>query len=150
MEHTTNLTLIEIEHDGTLPHIIELAELPRSMVEAMLGVYEKTGFNPPWIGYIAVNNSQIVGTCAFKSSPVDGRVEIAYFTFPGYEGKGIATAMATELVRIAGQENDVLIVFAQTLPEENASTVILKKLGFRFVGPVEHPEDGTVWEWELH
>lgn len=39
--------------------------------------------------------------------------------------------------------------FSQTLPEENASTSILKKLGFRLVGTVEHPEDGPVWEWEL-
>jgi hypothetical protein len=42
------------------------------------------------------------------------------------------------------------MVFAQTLPEENASTAILKKLGFTLVGSVQHPDDGTVWEWELH
>jgi hypothetical protein len=40
-------------------------------------------------------------------------------------------------------------VAAQTLPEENASTSILKKLKFSFVGSVEHPEDGLVWEWQL-
>jgi len=35
------------------------------------------------------------------------------------------------------------------LPEENASTSVLKKLRFRLVGTVEHPEDGLVWEWQL-
>ena len=42
-----------------------------------------------------------------------------------------------------------MTVFAQTLPEESASTSILRKLGFRLLGRVEHPEDGPVWEWEL-
>ena len=91
-----------------------------------------------------------MGACGFKSSPVAGRVEIAYGTFPGHEGRGFATTMARELVQISRQEDTSLTVTAQTLPEENASTSILKKLGFTLVGPVEHPEDGTVWEWELH
>jgi len=34
-------------------------------------------------------------------------------------------------------------------PEENASTSVLKKLRFRLVGAVQHPEDGLVWEWQL-
>ncbi len=59
------------------------------------------------------------------------------------------TAIASELVRIAHEEDRGLTVFAQTLPEENASTSILKKLGFARLGSVEHPEDGTVWEWQL-
>jgi hypothetical protein len=40
-------------------------------------------------------------------------------------------------------------VTAQTLPEENPSTSVLRKLNFRMVGSVEHPEDGLVWEWQL-
>ena len=68
---------------------------------------------------------------------------------PGFEGRGIATAMVKELVRIARQKRKTLTIFAQTLPEENASTTILKRLGFRFTRSVDHLEDGTVWEWEL-
>jgi RimJ/RimL family protein N-acetyltransferase len=75
-------------------------------------------------------------------------VEIAYFTFPGNEGRGIATRMASELVAIARQ-NGVRAVKAQTLPRENASTRILEKLGFSKAGSVRHPEDGEVWEWRL-
>ncbi len=85
----------------------------------------------------------------FKSAPVDGRLEIAYGTLPGHEGKGVATTMAKALVEMVDQEGADLTVFAQTLPEGNASTSILKKLGFTLAGTVEHPEDGTVWEWEL-
>ena len=27
-------------------------------------------------------------------------------------------------------------------------TAILQKLGFALQGPVQHPEDGVVWEWQ--
>jgi RimJ/RimL family protein N-acetyltransferase len=59
----------------------------------------------PVLAYVAVKDGRPLGTCGFMSPPVDGRVEIAYFTFPGNEGQGIATAMATELVKIAEQPN---------------------------------------------
>lgn len=94
-------------------------------------------------------DSVCVGTCAFKSAPRANRVEIAYFTFPGFERRGFATQMAQLLVRIAAKTQPGIAVVSQTLAEENASTVILKKLGFTFDGPREHPEDGQVWEWWL-
>jgi [ribosomal protein S5]-alanine N-acetyltransferase len=143
------MTLIEIQQNGKLPEAIKFDDHLRMVVEMTVRHFEKVGFVPPWVGYVAVENSLPVGTCAFKSPPVEGRVEIAYGTMPGFERRGIATAMARELVRIARQEDECLTVFAQTLPEENASTSILKKLGFRLVGAIEHPEDGQVWEWEL-
>ena len=145
----SDMKLIEIGQAGQLPEAIKLDDHLRMVVEMTMQHFEKVGFVPPWVGYIAVQNDVPVGTCAFKSPPVDGRVEIAYGTMPGFEGKGIATAMANELLRIARQEEAGLTVFAQTLPEENASTAILKKLGFRLVGTVKHPQDGPVWEWEL-
>lgn len=119
------------------------------VVEAMTRLYRAVGYVPPWVGYLAVEDGACVGTCAFKSPPQDGRVEIAYFTFPGHESRGVATRMASELIRLALGEMPSLTVAAQTLPEENASTSVLKKLRFRLVGSVEHPEDGPVWEWQL-
>jgi RimJ/RimL family protein N-acetyltransferase len=110
-------------------------------------MYRASGFEPPWIGYLAVEDGVCVGTCAFKSAPRDGRVEIAYFTFPRDQGRGVATRMATELVRLAREADPSVAVAAQTLPEESASTTILRKLGFRLVGEAKHPVDGRVWEW---
>ena len=57
--------------------------------------------------------------------------------------------MASELIRLALDKMPTVTVAAQTLPEENASTAVLRKLRFRLVGSVEHPEDGLVWEWQL-
>jgi [ribosomal protein S5]-alanine N-acetyltransferase len=143
------MNLIEIGEAGELAETSDEDGLVRAVAESMAGVYRTNGFVRPWIGYLAVEGQTPVGTCGFKSPPQAGRVEIAYFTFPGQEGRGVATAMAGELVHLAQQTDADLVVFAQTLPEENASTAVLKKLGFRLLGPVQHPEDGTVWEWEL-
>lgn len=71
------------------------------------------------------------------------------FTFPGHEGKGIATAMATELVNLAVRHEPAVSVTAQTLPEHNASHRILEKLGFCHADTLDHPDEGTVWEWHL-
>jgi RimJ/RimL family protein N-acetyltransferase len=76
-------------------------------------------------------------------------VEIAYFTAPEFEGHGHATQTARALIAIAQQADPALLIAAQTLPEENASTTILRKLGFRLLGSIHHPEDGEIWEWRL-
>ncbi len=75
------------------------------------------------------------------------RVEIAYNTFPPFEGRGIATGMVSELLLRAGLADLGIELFAQTLAQANASNAILRKLGFEFGGALEHPEEGVLWEW---
>ena len=65
------------------------------------------------------------------------------------EGRGHATQTARALIAIARQAGPTLLIAAQTLSEENASTTILRKPGFRLLGSVHHPEDGEIWEWRL-
>ena len=106
---------------------------------------------PHWGGYLVVDaeSGELVGSCAFKSPPTrDGVVEIAYFTYPGSEGRGYATEMAKELLRLASRSADVRRVIAHTQPAAEASTRVLQKAGMRFVGEVMDPEDGCVWQWE--
>ncbi len=143
------MRLIEIGDNGKLSEDVERNDFLREVIQATVGHYRRTGFVPPWTGYVGLDDGVPVGVCGYKSKPVDGRVEIAYGTAPAHEGKGVATALASELVKLARGENASLAVFAQTLPEENASTSILKKLGFQMMRTVDHPEDGLVWEWEL-
>lgn len=145
-----NMLLIPINHDGTVDGCeTPLPDLATAVCEATANLYQSVGFTPPWIGYLALADGQLVGTCGFKSAPRDGRVEIAYVTFPPFEGRGVATAMGTALLSISREQPCAVEVAAQTLPERNASHRILEKLGFRWLEAVEHPEDGTVWEWRL-
>jgi RimJ/RimL family protein N-acetyltransferase len=127
-------------------------EPPAAAREALAGtamLYREAGFEPPWISYLAIVDGTCIGICAFKSAPRDGRVEVAYFTFPGHEGRGLATRMCGELVTLARTAEPGVTITAQTLPERNASTRVLEKCGFRWQSELEHPEDGRVWEWWL-
>jgi RimJ/RimL family protein N-acetyltransferase len=143
------LELVPIEQDGTpRAYAGELGEHARDGLGATVGFYRATGFEEPWISYLAVVDTVAVGICSFKSRPIDGRVEIGYFTLPGHEGRGVATAMAAELVSIAAAHDPGVVVTAQTLCDRNASHRVLEKVGFRAVGTVDHPEDGIVLEWQ--
>jgi ribosomal-protein-alanine N-acetyltransferase len=142
------LELIAITENGEMiKPTLSMPPLAAEIVKATTQLYQAVGYELPWIGYLAFENGTCVGSCGFKSPPQNNRVEIAYFTFPGHESRGVATRMASELIRLARDKMPALTVAAQTLPEENASTSVLKKLQFRLVGTVEHPEDGLVWEW---
>lgn len=104
-----------------------------------------------WGGYFVVDarTREVVGSCAFKGPPTDDKtVELAYFTYPEFEGRGYATSMATKLVELARGSTDVRRVIAHTLPQANASTCVLEKVGMQFVGEVVDAEDGDVWQWQ--
>lgn len=141
--------LIEIDAEGR-PAIAAapLPDVAREVCAMHAAIHRAVGFVRPWIGYLHLRDGAWVGAGSFKSPPRDGTVEIAYFTFPGWEGRGVATATAAELLRIARAARPVPRITARTLRETNASTRILTTLGFRCVGTVVDPDDGPVWEWE--
>ncbi|WP_171088953.1 GNAT family N-acetyltransferase [Usitatibacter rugosus] len=112
-------------------------------------LYGRVGFQPPWICYLAFEAERCVGTCGFTSPPRDNRIEIAYYTFPENESRGVATRMASGLIEIARESSPDLVITAHTLPKHGASTAVLRKLGFAHVATTEHPEDGTIWVWQL-
>jgi len=91
----------------------------------------------------------VIGTAAFKGPPdADGVVEIAYGIVPAKEKHGFATEAAAALVAFAFDEPAVRTIRAHTLPAPNASTRVLKKCLFSYIGEVDDPEDGRVWRWE--
>lgn len=143
------LELVPISLYDTSSIDFSQSEIVCLVCETTRQMYDQTGYDPPWIGYLAIDNGRAMGTCAFKSAPENGRVEIAYFTFPDCEGRGVATAMVGLLLQIVVQSQTDVVVFAQTLRIENASMKVLTKHGFQKVRSLEHPEDGPIWEWEL-
>lgn len=105
-----------------------------------------------WDGYFVVDTHthEVVGSCAFKGAPTaDGTVEVGYFTYPGFEGKGYATAMVRKLMDLASSCPAIQRIIAHTLPENNASTRVLEKVGMRFNGEIMDPDDGRVWLWQM-
>jgi RimJ/RimL family protein N-acetyltransferase len=107
---------------------------------------------PTWEWYFVGDGrtGDLVGSCAFKAPPADdGTVEIAYFTYPSFEGLGYATAMALRLIELASMSPAVRRVIAHTLPDAGASTRVLDKAGMTFTESVVDPEDGDVWRWQI-
>ena len=133
-------------------HGIRLHEVAQSVAQHSLEFMRTFSLETPahWFGYFAIEGEtqQMVGTCSFKGPPDGGVLEIAYFTFPGFEGRGIGTEMARFLLERARTLTGITAVIAHTLPERNASTRILEKLGMSF-SREDIEDDVTVWRWEL-
>ena len=110
-------------------------------------LYGRVGYEPPWVGYVAADEGHAVGGGAFVGPPVNGIVEIAYFTLAEFSGRGYATQTATALLAIARRAVPEIICRALTLPHANVSTRILRRLGFTQSGISHDADAGEVWEW---
>lgn len=128
----------------------EFVEHPdcRDILCQSIEFYEKVGYTSPWTGYFAQMEGELVGSAGFKGAPKDGKVEIAYGTFPQFRQQGIGTEICRQLVLLALNTAPSIRILARTLPEENHSVKILRKNGFELLGTVWDEEDGNVWEWE--
>ena len=138
--------------DFATQHGVRLHEVAQTVAQDSLAFMKTFPLetSPEWFGHLVIEgeSQQMVGICSLKGPAVEGTVEIAYYTFPGFEGRGIGTAMARFTLARAIVLQDVRRVTAHTAPEHNASTRILEKIGMRFV--CEEMEDGVaVWLWEI-
>jgi ribosomal-protein-alanine N-acetyltransferase len=119
----------------------------REILEQTCALLTRDPRPAPWGSYVVHLDGRPIGVGAFKSAPTSkGEVEIAYMTFPAYEGRGHAAATIAALVRIAEAAGATPI--AHTLPEENPSNKALRRNDFVYAGEVDDPEDGLVWRWE--
>src|SRR3546814_9522505 len=96
----------------------ELSPDAREVLDGTVQLYAAEGFAPPWIGYLALAGGDVVGSCAFKAPPKDEHVEIACYSFPENEGRGVATAMAQKLIDLVLHHDPSLIISAQTPSHE--------------------------------
>jgi len=106
----------------------------------------------PWrdgFGIVQLKEQRLIGLCSFVGPPdAEGVAEIAYFIAPDFEGQGFATEAAKLLATHARASGQMQRLRAHTLPEENASTRVLKKCGFEYCTELVDPVDGRIWRWE--
>jgi RimJ/RimL family protein N-acetyltransferase len=121
----------------------------QEVILATIDLYKNKGFYMPWVGYLVIDSNVVVGAAGFNGRPENNGVEISYYTFQEYEGKGYATLACKELIKIAKLQNPSLVICAKTVPEENASTRILKNNGFVYSRVVQDHEIGDAWFWKL-
>jgi len=101
-----------------------------------------------WLHFFLDSEGRLVGSGGFVGPPDDGVVELGYEIAPEFRRNGYATAAARAMVDKARASGAVHTVIAHTLANENPSTSVLRRLGFRFAGEVPDEEAGTVWRWE--
>jgi RimJ/RimL family protein N-acetyltransferase len=147
MTHNFRLEVIEIQHSYLEEKYA--SNVCQEVILATMDLYKIKGFYRPWVGYLVIDSNVIVGAAGFNGRPENNVVEISYYTFKEYEGKGYAALACKELIRIANYQNPGLIICAKTAPEENASTRILRKNGFIYRKIVQDHEIGDAWLWEL-
>lgn len=133
-------------------HLVE-GYLPfEGVLQYTLNVMQTSQIWYPWLPYLLILRPEqaVVGIGGFKSVPDSKRtVEIGYSVGPSYQGRGLATAAARQLIEIAFAYDLVDCVCAHTLAETNASTRVLAKCGMSKVSELIDPEDGKVWRWEI-
>ena len=123
--------------------------------EVMQPSYEYLKAHPKalgWWTYLFIHKADrmLIGLGGFKG-PVnaEGVVEIGYAIAPAYRRRGLAVEASHGMIQYAFSHPGVKRVLAHTLPEWNASTGVLKKVGMELVGTVQDPEDGEIWRWSL-
>ena len=111
--------------------------------------YSRTVYEPPWVGYLALDCATVVGTGGFAGPPEDNRVEIAYGTLPEYERRGYAGRTAQALIAIAYAALPGVEIYAKTLPEDGPSPRVLRRLGLRLIGTAIDHDIGIACAWLL-
>ena len=105
-----------------------------------------------WWTYFPVHkqDNKLIGSGGYKGKPTaDGTVEIGYEIALDYRNRGLATEMTKGLIENAFRDERVRLIVAHTLGQDNASTKVLKKCGFKKVEEINDPDDGLIWKWEL-
>lgn len=154
-----NIHLLEAAVDGnsylekilkvTVPPIwseFGIDEMKFSLTKILSDSAEKN-----WWAYFVIlkEENKLIGTCGYKGKPgPQGIVEIGYEIIKEYRNRGLATETAQALIDNAFTDPRVKTVMAHTLPEANASTKVLSKIGFVKIDEIYFPEDGFIWEWK--
>lgn len=105
----------------------------------------------PWLYRVAVlrETGGVVGRIGFHAPPDSaGAVEIGYSVAPAYRRQGLATEMATGLIRW-GAEQGAATCVASVRPDNTASLAIIRRLGFERTGEQMDDIDGLEWVFEL-
>jgi RimJ/RimL family protein N-acetyltransferase len=105
-----------------------------------------------WWTYLFIHEAdqKLIGLGGYKGPPTeDGSVELGYAIAPAYRQKGLATEAARGMLEYAFSNPAVKRVVAHTLPEPNASTRVLERIGMKHLGAIEDPQDGVIWRWRV-
>ena len=139
------LRLIEIGRDGSPERCPgDMPPAARDVVEGTVALYDAVGYRPPWVGYLADRDGEVVGACAFLSPPVDGQVELRCESFPEFRARGVGSEMTRQMVKLARAAEPGIEIHAHSEPCEDHTSRKLREFGFTRI-----PSEGEQWRWRL-
>lgn len=94
---------------------------------------------PLGLGFFAlVDADGIQGNVFLAPAPFAPGLELGYHLRPGARGRGLATRAARRLLAEAFRDPELKEVYAAVLVDNLRSALVLARLGFVELGPVEH------------
>ena len=111
---------------------VRTPEQTREYHQQMLDHWQQHGFGL-WIA-CDLETGRFAGRGGLRHTEFDGRdeVEVAYTLAREFWGRGLATEMAAESVRVAFEELRLADLVCYTLTTHLASRRVMEKVGFRF------------------
>jgi [ribosomal protein S5]-alanine N-acetyltransferase len=108
------------------------------VLDLLVSNWETDGFGY-WLARERASGG-FAGRGGLRRVRLEGRpeVEVGYALMPAYWGRGLATELARESVRVAFAELGVRELVCFTLPINRASQQVMQRAGFRYAGD-------TVW-----
>ncbi len=148
------------DEDGVLefsstPQVVEYTgDIVRSSLEEAKDLIENVWLKDyATFGYgrfavIYKPDDKLIGFCGFKFISEVGMTDLGYRFLPEYWGKGIATESSIKMLEFGFSVLKLSKVFGTVYPQNPASSVVLRKLGFTLKGLKPYPgEDHRDMEW---
>ena len=112
-----------------------------------------SGLSEAWCStfyIVRLADNSIVGSCGFKSEPLDQQVEIGYGVAPSARAQGIASAAVAELIRIATQLGSAKRLMARVNPDNLPSIHVVQKNGFLYEELIIDEDGEPLVNWIKH
>jgi ribosomal-protein-alanine N-acetyltransferase len=124
--------------DDVWPARLRTADSVDRVLRETIAHWERWGFGPWTI--VERGSGRVVGRVGLARTMVLGcpEVEAEWFLSGDVWGRGYATEMAGEAVRVAFEVLKLDEVVALTVPANVASQAVVRKLGFHHEGEIEH------------
>jgi len=125
---------------ATLGGVLLSEEETRRRLGLLLAHWDEHGFG--WWVLRDAATGQFVGRGGLRYYVLDGRteVEVGYGLMPEYWGKGLATELARESVRVGFTVLRVPELVSFTLPDNRGSRRVMEKAGFRYERDIVHAD----------
>jgi RimJ/RimL family protein N-acetyltransferase len=118
------------------PEHLRTADNARAVLDQAIGHWERWGFGP----WTVLADGEVIGRAGVQHTRVENKpeVELLWFMHGDAWGRGYATEMAREAVRVAFDVLELDDVVAFTTPPNAASQGVMRKLGMTFERDIVH------------